>query len=319
MKKLILSLMAVVVAISAMAQSAETTAKYNEAVEAWGAKNFPVAAAAFEVVIEKGIDEDGAMDVVATAKKNLPTCYYQMGLANAKAKELDAAIVNLTKSAQYAELYDDPVGVNKARTVMGRIYQMQGGTAFNAKDYAAAIPIFEKGVTANPRDTKMSNWLGVCYCETGDMAKGMAIFAKIIEMGATNSRYAADAEQAKSNTELYINNKVAELQGAKDYDGVIAMADELLVANPSNATAAFVRLQAYMDKKDYNKVIADGEAAAAIQTTEEGKSDVYFILAAAYNTKDMKSQAIATFKKVTAGTNAATAQATVKELETPAE
>ncbi|MFR9602812.1 MAG: tetratricopeptide repeat protein [Rikenellaceae bacterium] len=315
MKKFILSLAALALTLTtAMAQSDAVKEKYNEAAEAWGAKNFEKAATAFNEVIEKGMDEDGAADLVATAKGNLPACYYQVGLANAKTKNYDAAIENLTLSANYAELYDAVADMQKAKSLAGKIYQAQGGTAFNEKDYATATPIFEKGVEMDPRNTKMANWLGICYCESGDLEKGMDVFSKVAEMGATNPKYAADAEEANKNMSLYINNKVAELQASKDFDGVIAMADNLLVSNPSNASAGLVRLQAYMDKKDYNKVIELGPSAAEIQTTPEESSNVYFIIGAAYNAKEMKDQAISALKKVTAGTNAATAQSIIAEL-----
>ncbi|MFI3292260.1 MAG: tetratricopeptide repeat protein [Rikenellaceae bacterium] len=315
MKKTLLSLFAIALTVtSVMAQSEEIRTKYNEAAAAFGNKDFATAATAFTEVIDKGIDDDGSESLVATAKANLPACYYQLGLADAKTKNFDGAIENLTKSANYAELYDAIPDIAKAKSLAGKIYQSQGGSAFNDKDYATALPTFEKGVEMDPRNTKMANWLGICYCETGELEKGMAIFSKVAEMGASNSRYAADAADANKNMGIYINNKVAELQGNKDYDGVIAMADGLLESNPSNATAAKVRLQAYMDKKDYNKVIELGAGAAEIQTSDEEASNVHFIVGAAYNAKEMKPQAIASLKKVTAGGNVATAQSIITEL-----
>ncbi len=316
MKKLILLATAFVLTVSAtMAQSEAVKTKYNEAAEAFGAKDYSTAANAFVEVIDKGMDDSDATDLVATAKANLPACYYQLGLADAKTKNFDSAIENLTKSANYAELYDLLPEMVKAKSLAGKIYQAQGGAAFNAKDYATAAPIFEKGIEMDPRNTKMANWLGICYCETGELEKGMKVFSDIVEMGTTNpQRYGADAEEASKNMGIYINNKVADLQASKDYDGVITMADELLASNPSNSTAAMVRLQAYMDKKNYNKVIELGESAATVQTTPEESSNAYFIIGAAYNAKDMKAEAVAAFKKVTAGTNAETAKATAAEL-----
>ena len=73
-------------------------------------------------------------------------------------------------------------------------------------------------------------------------------------------------------------------------------------------------MQAYLTKKDYAKVIELGEAAAAAQPDETEKSDVYFILGAAYNAKEMKPQAIAAFKQVTDGPAAENAKAALAEL-----
>ena len=113
---------------------------------------------------------------------------------------------------------------------------------------------------------------------------------------------------------LYTNNKVATLQAANDFDGIIAMADALLAKNAENALAQKVRLQAYASKKDYNKVIELGEAAAKVQTDPEDVSLMYLTLGAAYNAKEMKPQAIAAFKQVTDGPAAENAKAALAEL-----
>ena len=53
-----------------------------------------------------------------------------------------------------------------------------------------------------------------------------------------------------------------------------------------------MRLQAYSGKKDYDKVIELGQAAAEAQVDEEDKSLMYYLLGAAYNAKEMKPQAM---------------------------
>jgi tetratricopeptide (TPR) repeat protein len=105
------------------------------------------------------------------------------------------------------------------------------------------------------------------------------------------------------------------LQGENDFDGIIAVADEMLAVNLQNALAQKIRLQALFDKKDYAGVIASAEEAAAVQTDEEERSDVYFILGAAYNARTMPQQAIDALSKVTAGANVAAAQKTVAQLK----
>ncbi|WP_418919067.1 tetratricopeptide repeat protein, partial [Alistipes communis] len=169
-----------------------------------------------------------------------------------------------------------------------------------------------KGYAADPKNTHMALWLGTCYCELKDYDKGMEILEKVA--GMQGPKFEADAAEANRLLTLYTNNRVAELQTANDQDGIIAMADKMLEQNPANALAQKIRLQAYLTKKDYAKVIELGEAAAAAQPDETEKSDVYFILGAAYNAKEMKPQAIEALKKVTAGDNVAAAQKSVAEL-----
>ncbi len=311
MKKLLFSLLALMSVASISAQTIKET--FDNAVSAYGAKDFPTAAAGLETVLDKGMDDESAASMVATAKQYLPKCYYMLGGMSMKNGDYDAARNNFTKAAESAELYDDMATMTKSKTWIGKTYELQGGKAFNAKDYATALPIFEMGYASDPRNAKMANWLGSCYCETGNFEKGMEIFTKVAAMGS-NSKYAAEADAAKQNMIIYTNNRVADLQKNKDYNGVISMADALLARNPNNATAAKIRLQAYSDKKDYAKVFELADSAAALQTSNDEKSNIYFILGAAYNEKEMKPQAIAAFNKVTAGPNAATAKSTVAEL-----
>ncbi len=312
MKKILFTIaIAVLGVVSVSAQSMKDMC--DAGIAAYNAKDYQKAAEYFEGIISVGSFDDTAADQVATAKANLPKAWYQLGGRHAQAKDYAAARPYFIKAAETAELYDDVATMNRAKTWVGRTYELEGGGLFNDKNYAAALPIFEAGFASDPRNTKMANWLGTCYCETGRFEEGMSVFGKVAAMG-TNPRYAADAEEAQKNIVLYTNNRVAQFMTANDYNGVIAFADGLLASDVKNATAAKVRLQAYYDKKDYAKVVELAESAAAVQTSADERSNIYFILGAAYNAQENKAQAIASFRKVTSGANAATAKATITEL-----
>ena len=305
----------------ASAQS-EVIAKFNEGAKAVQAKNYASAITLFESVIDKGMDSEDntVLNCVATAKKYLPTCYQGVGLTAASQKNYNKAIEYLTKAAETAELYGNTTAKTKANTILAKVYQVQGGEAFNAKDYATAASVFEKGYAANPRNAEMALNLATSYCELGKYDEGMAIYDKICKMPA--DKYADAIAKATSNKALYTNNKVAQMQQAGDFDGVIAMADKLVATAP--ALAAKIRIEAYNGKKDYAKVIALGESTAAAQTTDEDKSAIYFLVGAAHNAKynasgnkDVASRekAIAALKKVTAGASLEAAQAALAGLE----
>ncbi|WP_288238416.1 tetratricopeptide repeat protein [uncultured Alistipes sp.] len=310
MKKLLVLAIVLLAAGSLSAQ--DVTTIYNEAGAAYNAKDFAGAAAKFEQVIEQGMDNEDAASQVATAKKTLPTCYFMMGGGAIRTKKYDEALKNFTKSAELAELYGDMIQMAKANGWVAKIYQIQGGEAFNNKDYATAASVFEKGYKADPDNTAMALNLAMSYCEMGEYEKGMDIYEAVA--AKTHPKYAEDAAKAKEMIALYTNNKVATLQAANDFDGIIAMADALLAKNPANALAEKVRLQAYASKKDFNKVIELGQAAADAQTDPEDKSLMYLTLGAAYNAKEMKPQAIAAFQKVTAGPAVESAKAALAEL-----
>ena len=310
MKKLFVSAIALLAAVSLSAQ--DLTALFNEAVSSYQNKDFAGAAAKFEKVIDDGMDSEEAASLVATAKKTLPTCYFMLGGAGVKSKNYDAALQNFTKSAELAELYGEMNQVGKAKGWIAKIYQLQGGEAYNNKDYATASEIFAKGYEADPDNTAMALNLAMSYCELGEYAKGMEIYEAVA--AKTHPKYAEDAAKAKEMMAFYTNNQVAKMQAENDFDGIIAMADGLLEKNPASALAQNVRLQAYANKKDYAKVIELGKEAADAQTDEEDKSIVYLTLGAAYNAKEMKPQAIAAFKKVTAGPALENAKTALAEL-----
>ena len=127
---------------------------------------------------------------------------------------------------------------------------------------------------------------------------------------SSQPKYDAAIAQAKKTMAQYTNNKIATLQQANDFDGIIAMAESIA----DKALAQRVLVQAYFLKKDYAKVIEIGEAAAEAQTDDEGKSAVYFNLGSAYNAKENKAKALECLKKVTAEPYATPAKAAVAEL-----
>lgn len=310
MKKVFLSVIALMGAMTLSAQ--DVTAIYNEAAAAYGAKDFAGAAAKFEQVIDLGLDSEEAASLVATAKTTLPACYFMLGGGGVKAKNYEVALTNFIKSADLAELYGDMNQMAKAKGWVAKIYQLQGGDAFNTKDYATAADIFSKGYAADPDNTGMALNLAMSYCEMGDYAKGMEVYEAIA--AKNHPKYAEDVAKANEMMALYTNNEVAKLQAASNFDGIIAMADALLEKNPTSALAQNVRLQAYANKKDYTKVIELAEGAAAAQTDPADKSLMYYLLGAAYNAKEMKPQAIAAFKQVTAGSAVENAKTALAEL-----
>lgn len=311
MKKIFVSAVALMAALTLSAQ--DVTTIFNEAGAAFNAKDFAGAAAKFEQVIDLGIDNDEVASQVATAKATLPKCYYYLGGAAIRSQNYDEALKQFSRSAELAELYGDMTQMSKSNGWVAKIYQIQGGDAFNNKDYVTAASVFEKGYKADPDNTGMALNLAMSYCEMGEYEKGMDIYEAIA--AKTHPKYAEDVATAKEMMALYTNNKVAGMQQAGDFDGIITMADAQLEKNPASALFQKVRLQAYSGKKDYAKVIELGQAAADAQTDEEDRSLMYYVLGAAYNAREMRDQAIAAFQKVTAGEAAENARAALAELQ----
>ena len=154
--------------------------------------------------------------------------------------------------------------------------------------------------------------LAMSYCELGEYQKGMEIYVNICGMPA--DKYADAIAKAQEMMALYTNNEIAKLQSENNNDGIIALAEQILALNPASALAEKVRLQAYNNKKDYDKVIELGETAALAQTDEEDRSDVYLLIGSAYNAKEMREQAIENLRKVTAGQGVEAAKQAIADL-----
>ena len=311
MKKLIMTVVALMGATALFAQT-DVVATFQQATANAKAGNYQEAIAQFEAIIEAGwdIEEPDAnqLKAIQGSRKFIVTCYNKMGVAAVNAKEYDLAIEHFTNAANCAELYEDQAGLNKNKTMIGQVYQVQGADAFNSGDYATAIEVFSKGYAADPRNTGMALNLAESYFKSDMYQDGMAICAKIVAMNP--DKFAEAIAEAQAKMDMYTNNEVAKLQMANDYDGIIAMAAELDDA----AMAAKITMQAYYGKKDFNKMIELSVAALEAQTTDEGRSDIYYLLGVAYNEMGQFDAAIAAMQQVTAGNSVANAAAVIEAL-----
>jgi tetratricopeptide (TPR) repeat protein len=138
--------------------------------------------------------------------------------------------------------------------------------------------------------------------------EGMAICTKIAAMNP--EKFAEAIAEAQAKMDMYTNNEVAKLQMANDYDGIIAMAAELEDA----AMAAKITMQAYYGKKAFSQMVEFSTAALEAQTTDEGRSDIYYLLGVAYNEMGQFDAAIAAMQQVTAGSSVANAAAVIEAL-----
>ena len=306
--------MTVVALMGATALFAQTdvVATFQQATANAKAGNFAEAIAQFESVVEASWDIDepdvNQLKAIQGSKKFIVTCYNKMGIAAINAKNYEAAVEYFTNAANSAELYEDLAGMNKNKTMIGQVYQVQGADAFNSGDYATAIEVFSKGYAADPRNTDMALNLAESFFKSDMYQEGMKICTKIAAMNA--DKFAEAIAEAQAKMDMYTNNEVAKLQMANDYDGIIAMAAELDDA----AMAAKITMQAYYGKKDFNHMVEVATSALEAQTTDEGRSDIYYLLGVAYNEKGQFDEAIAAMKNVTAGNNVANAAAVIEAL-----
>ena len=146
MKKLIMTVVALMGATTLFAQS-DVVANFQQGLANAKAGNFTEAIAQFQAVVEASYDLDtedpNELKAIAGSKKFIVTCYNKMGVAAINAKDYEAAVESFTNAANYAELYEDIASMNKNRTLIGQVYEVQGADAFNSERHQ----IFCCGIT----------------------------------------------------------------------------------------------------------------------------------------------------------------------------
>ncbi len=311
MRKLFLTVVAMLGATTLFAQTDILTLVQQGAASA-KAGNLEEAIAQFDEVIncyyeleEPSANEDKAL---AMAQKYIVTCYHMLGGRAYNAKDYASAVEYFTQAADNAELFDNITDMTKNRQFIGKCYEAQGADAFNNGDYAAAIEVFAKGYEADNRNTAMALNLAESYFKSGMYHEGMGVCSEIAALNVEKYGEAVAEAQAKMN--MYTNNEVAKLQGANDYDGIIEMAAML----PDAAMGQKVLMQAYYGKKEFGKMIEISADALAAQTTDEGRSDIYYLLGVAYNELSQFDKCLQAMKQVTAGNNVANAKAVIDAL-----
>jgi tetratricopeptide (TPR) repeat protein len=261
------------------------------------------------------MDVDGAESLVEGAKQALPIAIFQSGGGAFQGGRLDEALAHFSKAAEMAELYGNIQILNNARTWIGRTVLRQGADAFNAKDYATAASIFQKGYEGNPNDMDVAKNLAMSYIGMGDYAKGNDIYRAMIALAETDSRFAAAA--AEATTKFTEDNLFRASEAAKNenFGEAIAATDEIIATIPAEPIAHMIRLQAYNSQKNYARIAELGEAAATAQTTAEAISDAWYLVGAAYQNMQNLPRAIEAYGKVTTGGNVASAKAQIAELQ----
>lgn len=287
----------------------DVTTKYNEAATLIGQQKYAEAIPALEAVMKSAATaSDEELELVTATKKLLPDLYYRVGMGSASQRNLDDAVVYLTKSYDLAELYGEEALQLRVVRPLSQVYQMLGGNAFNSKDYAKAIEIFSQAYAKFPTEADLALLLAKSYAESGDIAKASEVYQSIIALEERHSRFAPPAAKAKEELTQYLLVNASEAAVEKDLDKVVEVTDRILAYDPANATAHLLRIQTATNVKDYDKVIAFADSAIEAQTEAETKANLHFFVGSAFENRGNKPRAIEHYRRVTAGPNAAEAR-----------
>ncbi|MFI3321719.1 MAG: hypothetical protein R3Y50_04265 [Rikenellaceae bacterium] len=302
------------VSVASAQTATEVSAKFNEAAAKYNAKDFTGAIPLFEESISMA--ESSSEDVIETlqnAQKFLVTSYLSEGVNLAKTNNLDGALEMFQKSYDLADMTGSMMA-GRAQGMIANVYTAKGNALAKSEDYAGAAEEFNKSYTFDNKNTKAALLAAQFYNKAGNTEKSDEIYTQVIALGQTHSKYEAAATEA---ADAYATNYLVTASAAaadKNYAGVTENLDKIAAVAPDNAKALMLRVQAANNFQKVDDVIKYGEDAANAQTDEAAKSNVYFLVAAAYQTKENKAKAIEYYGKVTAGDNVQAAKDTAAAL-----
>lgn len=300
----------------------EAVAKFNEGKQQAAAKEFAKAIPIVEQALtmaETITDNEGAGALSEDIKKLIPQLYLMDGVTLFNSKKYTNAIDQLMKAEDMASKYGNADVRRNASRFVSTAYMAIGIESFNNKDFTKALEAFTKGYDQDPKNVKLALYTAKSYAEIKDLEAAAKLYQEIIAAGTENSKYAADAADAKNDINNYFLAAAAEAATAKDLDNTIKCVDQILAMDPTNDKAQLLVIQCANNLKKYDEVVARGAAAAEAQLTADAKSDIYLLLGVAYQNRGNNAKAIEFLKKVTAGSSVAQAQQLVKDLSAQAQ
>lgn len=184
----------------------EHLAAFNQGTEAFNSKDYALAIAFFESIINSGAytGDETINKCILSAKKYISTAYMNLGVQAASRKHYGKAIEFLTEAATKGERYGYSTSAQKAKVLLSKVYCAKGGEAFNKRNYTSAAEEFKKACNAHPANAQAALNLAICYCEIGKINDALPIFDKICNLPTED--YSNIIEKAKYLRELYIRN-----------------------------------------------------------------------------------------------------------------
>ncbi len=319
LKTSILALALCLGAVNASAQSiAETGEKFKNALEFLKANNIVDAIPLLEQAVEEAAEiteDDRAVELGENAKKVLSQAYLKQGVTFVKEQKFNEAIAIFTLAEEFADANGIGNLKRKAAYMASAAYMAMGIESFNAKDFNKSLEIFKQGLESNSRSIELKLYTAKSYAELGDLANAAPLFKNIIETAAANSKYENEGNTAKADLSTYFLIAASKAAEEKNLDSVIIITDQILAVDPTNAPSQMLVVQLANNLKKYSVVAQKGENAAAAQTDETLKSEVYFLLGIALQNLENNAAAKNAFAKVVAGDKVAQAKTLNAEIK----
>lgn len=214
MKKIFLLFATAVISTSiALAQDInQATENYNNGAMELQMGNKEAALANFQTALTmaEALGDEGA-EIAANCKNTIPAIMESIAKDLIKAENYDAAVDQLNKTIEAAELYGVADVAADARDLVPSVYLSKGNTLLKAKDAAGAAAAFQQTLALDPANGMASLLLGQALNAQGKIAEAEAAYLQAAENGQSTNA-------TKQLSRMYLKLAQAALKGKKAQD-----------------------------------------------------------------------------------------------------
>ena len=206
------------------------------------------------------LGEEG-LQIAENCKNTIPVLMGSIAKDYIKAEQFDAALEQLNKTIEASELYGNADEAAEAKTLINQTLMAKGNSLINAKDFAAAIEVYNQVMAAEPTNAMAALRLGMAYGATGNTEEAEKAYLVAAENGKEKDAY-------KQLSNLFVKQAAAVLK-SKNYAKAIELA---------------LKSNEYLENATAMKVA--GTAASALQKNAEAISYLEKYLELSPNAKD---------------------------------
>ena len=297
----------------ALAAAMASAQDYNAAIEAFNAgataleSNKTEALNSFKSALAqfRACEEEEAAEMVTKCKEIIPNTILSIAKEQINGAEYDTAVETLAQAEAAAKEYGIEDVAAEAAGLVPNVFMRKGSSLIKAKDFANAIPAFQKVIELKPEDGQAYLLLGQATMQTGNLDGAIDAFLKANEFGQ-------EAKTGKLLSNCFLKKGQAAMKAGKNDDAI----------------AAFQESNKYLETAGAYKLIANiytksGKSANAIEAYKKyleidpnakDSADIILTIAATAQKAGDKATAKEYYKKLAGTKHAAMAEAQLKTL-----
>lgn len=219
MKKIFLLITAVVMSAGILSAQDinQATESYNNGAMELQMGNKEAALGHFQTALTmaEALGEEGT-DIANNCKNTIPALMASIAKDLIKAENYDAALEQLAKTAETAELYGAADVVEDAKALVPQVYMSKANNLLNAKDFAGAAAVYQQVLDADATNGMAALRLGMALGSQGKVAEAEAAYLQAAANGQEKNAY-------KQLSTIYVKQAQAASK-AKKYQETIDLA-----------------------------------------------------------------------------------------------